>query len=194
MSNVIDPLCERPIEFGCVDNSHKCSPLFSKSVIGDYCRDEYAQLSPGDRDTVMQNFCLRNPRSEECKCASRSDEATYLRLKSGQPFSDACWYVPCTNRFQYFIPSEFDGKLECPQNVCQIVYNISEQRNLDMSDIKNDINCDFNTRGGGGGGEKEKEKEKDKNVPATKTSISRIYYYALVVLALYILVYLIKKG
>lgn len=179
MSGVIDPLCEVPTEFGCMDNSKTCSPLFSKSLIGNYCRDEYSKLNASGRDTVMQDYCIRHPDSDECKCVSRSSEPNYVRLKVGNPYSDACWYTPCTNRFQYFIPSEFEREIQCPQNVCQLVYNISDTRDVDVSKIKNDINCDFSTQGG---------------IPTITTTPSWIYISAIVIFALYILVYLFKKG
>ena len=179
MSGKIDPLCETPVNFGCVNGNASCSPIFSVSEIGDYCRDQFSKLTAGGRDTVMENYCLRHESSNECKCVNRALNTDYQKLKLGNPYSDACWYIPCANRFQYFVPSEFNKTTKCPQNMCQIVYDISKVHNVDIHDIENDINCDFSNSGA---------------IPDPTVIPSWIYITMLVIAGAYILVYSLKKS
>ena len=175
----IDPLCQQPTTIGCPTIGTKCSPIFSRSEIGDYCRQKYGLLSDGDRDTVIENYCLRND-TEECKCANRSNNPDYTKLKQGNPYSDACWYIPCANRSRYFVPSDFNKQIQCPQNICQIVYDISKIHDVDINKVKNDINCDFT-----GGG--------IIPTPGGSGSLPNAVYYGSVLLAvLFILVYATK--
>jgi hypothetical protein len=68
-------------------------------------------------------------------------------LKQGNPFLDSCWYIPCANAERYFIPSELKRGDECPKNICQIVFDISQAHDVDIDHVKADISCDFS--GGG---------------------------------------------
>lgn len=174
----IDPLCEIPTTIGCSTKDQTCSPIFSTSEIGDYCRQQFATLTSGGKDTVIENYCLKNEHASECKCVNRILNPDYNKLKIGNPYSDACWYIPCANRNQYFIPSEFDSTIKCPQNICQIVYNISEVNDVDLNHIKNDINCDFSNGG---------------VIPDPTQLPNWIYVVGLVLFASFILIYSLKK-
>jgi hypothetical protein len=125
-----------------IDMVGGCSRYFSNEKDGDYCRDLYNNMTPTEKDSVIMNYCTRN-QTDDCKCANRSTNPEYQKLKQGNPFSDACWYIPCSNDQQFFTPSEFSGNPDCPSNICQIVYNISQAHDVDIDHIKNDINCDF---------------------------------------------------
>lgn len=174
----IDALCEKPVNFGCINNASSCSPIFSVSEIGDFCRGQFSKLSSGDRDTVMENYCLKHEKSDECKCMNRSLNQDYITLKKNNPFSDACWYTPCANRFQYFVPSDFNKTTKCPQNICQIVYEISKVHDITDHDIVNDINCDFTNSG---------------VIPDPAAIPGWIYICMLVIATTYIFVYSLKK-
>lgn len=176
--NTVDDICTHPTTVGC-KNGGTCSPVYSISQIGDHCRNQYMRLSPDDRDTYIENYCLRNENEEECKCLNRSLNPDYVKLKLGNPYSDACWYIPCTDRMRYFANSEFDKSLQCPKNICQIVYDIAQVHDVDINNIKNDINCDFSNGG---------------VIPdPTGTFPNWIYIAALTVFAAFILVYFIKQ-
>jgi hypothetical protein len=123
-----------------------CSRYFSTDKDGDYCRDLFNNYTPEQKDAAIQTYCLRN-NTEDCKCVNRSTNFNYERLKQGNPFSDACWYIPCANKERFFVPSEFADNPSCPTNLCQIVYDISQAHDVDIERVKNDINCDFS--GGG---------------------------------------------
>lgn len=123
-----------------------CSRYFSIADDGPYCRDIFNNMTDAQKDSVMREYCLRN-NTDDCKCVNRTLNADYIKLKQGNPFSDACWYIPCTNRARFFVPSDFSGEqVSCPTNICQIVYDISQAHDVDIESNKNDINCDF---GGG---------------------------------------------
>lgn len=170
-------ICSQPTTVGCI-NGEKCSPVFSLSQIGDYCRNQYKRLSSSDRDTYIENFCLRNEDIKECKCVNRSLNPDYQKLKLGNPYSDACWYIPCTDRMRYFAQSDFDKPLQCPKNICQIVYDIAKVNDVDIDNIKNDINCDLSNGG---------------VIPDSSSLPSWIYIAGIVVFAAFILVYSLKK-
>jgi hypothetical protein len=126
----------------------------------------------------MEDYCLRHTDAEECKCVNRSLNQDYLKLKLGNPYSDSCWYIPCANRFQFFTPSDFEKVTECPSNICQVVYNISQVHDVDIDHIKNDINCDFSDGG---------------NIPDPTRLPKWLYVSALITLALFIIVYSFKN-
>lgn len=178
MNDLIDPVCNQTVNFGCPHLQFDCSPIFSQSEVGDYCRKQFSLLTPGGRDTVMENYCLRHTNAPECKCANRSLNPDYVKLKLGNPYPDFCWYIPCANRFQYFTPSEFDAVDGCPKNICQIVYDISQVHDVHIDNIKQDINCDFKNGG---------------VIPDASTLPKWIYAGALVIFAAFILVYSLKK-
>lgn len=184
MVDAIDPLCEIPVNFGCLvypdtpTPLEKCSPIFSVSEIGDYCRGQFSKLTNGGRDTVMENFCLKNEDAQECKCVNRAYDPDYQKLKLDNPYSDSCWYIPCSNRFQYFVPSSFNVQTKCPQNICQIVYDIAQVHDVDINHIKNEINCDFSNGG---------------VIPDPTALPSWIYVAALGIMAGFIMVYALAK-
>lgn len=131
----------------CPPNMSSCSRYFSIAEDGGYCRDKFNNMTDAQRDSVMREYCLRND-TEDCRCVNRTLNKDYLALKQNNPFSDACWYIPCANKARYFVPSHFLGpKVDCPSNICQIVYDISKVHDVDLERNKNYINCDFS--GGG---------------------------------------------
>lgn len=128
-----------------------CSRLFSTESDGDYCRQKFNALSDKEKDVWMKNYCIRN-NTDDCKCINRTSNDDYNKLKQGNPFSDTCWYIPCANSDNFLVPSEFSKSSSCPNNICQIVYDISQAHNVDIEDNKNDINCNFGGATSGGGG------------------------------------------
>jgi len=176
----IDPLCEIPIAAACTNNTRLCSPLFSASEIGDYCRQQFSRLSDSAKDTVMENYCIRND-SEECKCINRSSNEDYIKLKKSNPYMDSCWYIPCANRSRYLVTSDFNVDTKCPENICQIIVDTAQTHDVDIDHIKNDINCDF-TSGG------------TIPVPSDAGTLPPIVFYGSICIAVaFIIVYALKK-
>lgn len=140
--DVIGPYCEQQVPNKyCPDGMKTCSRFKSTGEGGNRCRDWYAKL-PSDniRDAVAQNYCFRS-NTEDCRCMNRSTDDDYLHLKPGNVINDKCWYVPCANPSRYFIPSDLT-KGSCPENVCEIIFNIYKDRDVKIYD--NDITCNMN--------------------------------------------------
>jgi hypothetical protein len=142
-----DAFCESKTLTDCPpDMKNGCSRYFAVNKDGDYCRDLFNKKSDVEKDISIFNYCTRN-NTNECKCVNRVCDPDYLKLKQGNPFLDSCWYIPCANSTRYLIPSELKRQGECPDNICQIVFDISQAHDVDIDHIKADINCDFS--GGG---------------------------------------------
>jgi len=122
-----------------------CSRYFSVNPDGDYCRKIFNDQTDAQKDIAIANYCSRND-TVDCKCANRSNDPDYVKLKQGNPFPDSCWYIPCANAQRYLVPSEFKHNPNCPENICQIVFDISQAHDVNIDHLKADINCDF---GGG---------------------------------------------
>lgn len=142
---ISDAFCQSKVATCPPGYTSGCSRYLSSESDGDYCRSIFNNLSDAEKDSAIANYCSRNS-TEDCKCANRSFDPDYVRLKQGNPFSDACWYIPCANSANYLVPSEFNKNPDCPANICQIVFDISQAHNVDIDHLKSDINCDF---GGG---------------------------------------------
>ena len=142
-----DAFCESKTLTDCPpDMKNGCSRYFAVNKEGDYCRDLFNKKSDVEKDVSIFNYCTRND-TNECKCVNRVYDPDYIKLKQGNPYLDSCWYIPCANSTRYLVPSELKRQGECPENICQIVFDISQAHDVDIDHIKADINCDFS--GGG---------------------------------------------
>lgn len=136
--------CERPTT-NCPEGLKSCSIIKSLSEGGNACRDWFAKLPTNElRDAAAQNYCFKYD-TDDCKCVNRSLTEEYKNLKQGNPFSDKCWFVPCANPSRYFVPSILE-KDECPDNVCEVIFNVYKDRDVSIYD--NDIVCNFDKGGG----------------------------------------------
>lgn len=129
----------------CPDKEKTCARLKSTDPLSNLCRLWYANESWSDQDKFMQNYCSKNKSEYDCKCVNRSDNTTYNMLKDAKVANDACWYVPCANPSKYFVPTKFLNTL-CPQNVCDKIYKFIKDNKINMTDVKDDITCDFTTK------------------------------------------------
>lgn len=132
--------CGQPVPT-CAEGLTSCSRYKSVGEGGDLCREWYANLkSDYLRDAVAQNYCFRHD-TDDCKCVNRTLTEEYKNLKRGNPINDKCWFVPCANPSRYFVPSDLTNGT-CPENVCEIIFNIYKDRDVTIYD--NDIVCNFN--------------------------------------------------
>ena len=142
-----DAFCESKTITDCPpEMKDGCSRYFAVNEEGDYCRDLFNKKSDEEKDISIFNYCTRN-NTAECKCVNRVYDKDYLKLKENNPFLDSCWYIPCANSTRYLVPSEMKRGGECPENICQIVFDISQAHDVDIDHIKADINCDFSGSG-----------------------------------------------
>jgi hypothetical protein len=120
---------------------NECSRLKSTGLDGSECRNWFSKLTPSQRDSIISSYCLEN-NTDDCKCVNRNFYESYQRLKSINPYNDGCWYVHCTDSQKNLIPSHLLDP-ECPDNICQVIFDIYDTGNVTFDDVKNDINCNF---------------------------------------------------
>lgn len=130
----------------CPEGLQTCSKVMGVDPESDDCRRWYANL-PNDRirETEARNYCIKYD-TYDCRCMNRSIHEDYKKLKRNNPFNDRCWYAPCGDSTHYFI-EEALYKNECPSNICQVVFDIYKDRDVDI--YKNDIICDISGKGEG---------------------------------------------
>ena len=119
-----------------------CSRLKSIGEGGNDCRRWYESQPTHVQDVAVQNYCLRHD-TDDCKCANRSNSETYNALKGSHFINDGCWYSPCANKSgKYLVPSQLINP-NCPEKMCQILFDIIKTGNVSMENVKNDITCNF---------------------------------------------------
>ena len=119
----------------------KCSRLKSTGKDGELCRGWFNQQPKAIQDTVVQNYCTVN-NTPDCKCVNRAQQDVYKSLKVGKVINDGCWYTPCANPQSYLQTTDVEAP-SCPDNFCDVIYNIVKDRDVTIDNIKNDVNCVF---------------------------------------------------
>lgn len=133
---IVDPQTKSPFS--------KCSVLRSSDADGDYCREWFNRQNNSIQDTVVANYCFKNSTSPDCRCVLRTSmDSNYETVKQSSPFNDACWYPPCSNQTSYLVTSDLKNP-NCPGNICQIVLNNLQNRDVKITDVQNSLNCEFN--------------------------------------------------
>lgn len=125
----------------CVPGVKECSRIFSTGEGSTECNRWFENLSNENQDAFMNNYC-RKYNTEECKCVNRFNENTYRAMKGYKAFNDGCWYAPCVDENRNFIPSHLRDPT-CPDKICQQLYEFINDENINVNNIKQDINCDF---------------------------------------------------
>lgn len=124
---------------------NKCSKLLSLDSEGSRCRSWAAQQNSGVVDAVKNDYCLHNLDSPDCRCINRIYNPLYTAVKADNPFADACWFVPCSTS-TYLTTSEItEGSQNCPTNICQVIYDLSNNKDVLVKDNNNNIKCDFSS-------------------------------------------------
>ena len=119
----------------------KCSRLKSTGKDGELCRSWFGKQSENVKDTLVQNYCgLYN--TPDCKCVNRSQNSVYQDLKIGKNINDGCWFLPCSNPQTYLTTQDVRNP-KCPENFCNIVYNVMSNNNVTIDKVKDTINCAF---------------------------------------------------
>jgi hypothetical protein len=119
-----------------------CSKLKSGDVEGDACRAWFNKKSSDIQDTCVTNYCFKHENAPDCKCITRVQDPNYKTVKSHSTFNDGCWYPPCVGQNAYLVTSDLKNPT-CPSNLCQIVFEELQNKNVNISDVKNSISCDF---------------------------------------------------
>lgn len=109
------------------------------------CRKWYETLSDENKDAFMDEYCINNTSSAECKCVLRASNPTYNAIKkyfSNVPEQDGCMWTPCKGGSPlFFVPSR-DINPTCPSTFCQQSFNVSDvQGNVTIRDNQSYVQC-----------------------------------------------------
>ena len=120
----------------------ECSRLKSIGEGGNECRKWFEKQPSHVQDATIQNYCLRH-NTEDCKCINRGYNRSYQAMKGAHAINDGCWYSACANRSgKYLVPSQLANP-SCPDNLCQVLFDIVEDGNVSIDHVQNDITCKF---------------------------------------------------
>jgi hypothetical protein len=128
----------------CPNKMVECSRLLSIGEGGDMCRSWFENQPVSMKDATIQNYCLRND-TEDCKCVNRFNKQSYLSMKGAKGINDGCWYIPCSNKSNYLVPSHLQNP-KCPDKMCEILFQFGQTQKVSFDDVKNDVTCDFNSQ------------------------------------------------
>lgn len=161
--NLRDPQNENIMNDVCLRSSSSCRKgnncvfFNSTNPFAVKCRAWLIDRSVFERDFLLRNYCNQHRLAEDCVCINRLNEPQYRMIKQNYPFNDKCWYLPCVDQNQLRLSDMTRPESEgCPQNVCQIIYNLHHNRDVLLRENTNHITCDFKgvatqtTRNGGG--------------------------------------------
>jgi hypothetical protein len=122
----------------CSTLESKCSNLKDTGAAGVLCRTWWASASDGDKAAVGTNYCAAN-NTKECACINRSENMVYQALVKSSQANDCCWWLPCKNPDEFFVPST--PCTTCPTNVCEAVVEAFDSNNFNAKTIGQDIDC-----------------------------------------------------
>lgn len=168
----IDPATSAPMA--------KCSNFVDLGSAGQLCQTWFKE-HPNNADAAMNGYCSNPAKATpDCGCLNRSQNPVYQVVGKVENFPDACWFIPCKNPFTpYLVTSTLTDQANqgCPQNICQIINQIVDNTdtNISIGDLEQNISCNFSGGGGGGGG--------------TTISITTIVIIFVVILVILILVF-----
>ena len=129
----------------CPEGMNECSRLKSIGEGGNECRVWFESQEPNIKDATILNYCLLH-NTEDCKCVNRADDPVYQSAKAGHSINDGCWYTACAGSGKYLVPSQLANPT-CPDKMCQVLYDIYQDGNVDLDNIQNDIVCQFDDSG-----------------------------------------------
>jgi hypothetical protein len=122
-----------------------CSYRFTTNAeILQFVTNWWTTTKPENRDMIATNFCNLHENMTECACKKRGQNKIYQALKRGNPISDCCWWMPCSNPDQFFVDSKDQGAQcgkGCPKSICENIIAAYEGSTLNINDVKNYISC-----------------------------------------------------
>ena len=124
----------------------KCSLINSNDNKG--CAVWYNNAANNYKDSVIASYCSvpDNISNYDCACYNRGLNREYVAIAKTKAFKDGCWYIPCKDS-HFLIPSkDVVNPGDCPQNVCDQVYNtvIGDLKgDINYSDLINNISCNL---------------------------------------------------
>jgi hypothetical protein len=92
----------------------------------------------------MTEWCNKHPTSPLCACVRRSDNPEYTRVQGIFQFNDGCWYLPCkdSGMVKGVVPYDMRHLAgACPTDVCQQIVNITNSENINIDNLRLNIDC-----------------------------------------------------
>lgn len=122
---------------------NQCAYIRANNYHGEMCRDWFTTLPTEEKNLLKKNFCLKNPRSEDCKCLNRGTDKEFQKLSAYfQNHDSYCWYYPCNNSDNYMIEEK---PHDCNSVICQTIFDLKASGNLNLSEIFPKISCGQST-------------------------------------------------
>jgi hypothetical protein len=122
----------------CLFSENDTNNLKSLNEKGKFCRYWFSNQSNKFQNFLMREYCLRN-NNKICQCINRDKNPEYHKLKKFHPYDDRCWFKPCSNNSEFFVPHSSQKK--CPKKICQITYDILNANDVKID--KNILSCNF---------------------------------------------------
>lgn len=140
MSQVCGMITQKdcPINPDTGERMKECMVLRSENRDGDTCQDWAIRADPLLIDRMKTRWCTVNRNAEDCKCINRAFDPEYKDLKRYFQQNDSCWYAPCSNTGAYLTHST---KEDCTANICQVVYQLKNNNDVIIKNVKNAIQC-----------------------------------------------------
>jgi hypothetical protein len=139
-NDVLNKICFQKVN-KCGNSETECSRIKSVADGSNLCKLWFENQPMPNQNALMQDYCIKN-KTRECDCVLRSDNKTYTLMKGMHVYNDGCWFLPCADSSKFFVPGDLQHPV-CPSNICQTVIDVANANNVDIDNIKSDINCQF---------------------------------------------------
>lgn len=117
-----------------------CSNLRDGGDTGDFCRAWFLNTTDANRDLVGQNYCTKY-NTDECQCLNRLKNPIYRAAAATASITDCCWWIPCKNPSNNFVPSNMDPCTTCPSNICESIVETYDSSNIHFNNVSQYISC-----------------------------------------------------
>lgn len=123
----------------------KCMFLRSTDTngYGDMCREWARKAEVSLVNKIKSDWCEANLDAEDCKCLNRKYDPNFQKLSEYFHDHDSyCWYAPCSDSGSYLT---LDLPHQCLTVNCQVIYDVKNNRDVDLSNLNSRISCDEET-------------------------------------------------
>lgn len=114
------------------------------SSVSDLCGGYFNGKPLGQRDTLVESYCIDNPLSTDCQCTARLSYKTFKDIKDSgisKGLLDACWWRPCKILERSMLSTTIDRGAQCTADICISSIDI-ENSNVDLKYINQIARCD----------------------------------------------------
>ena len=148
------------------------------------CSIAFDNLGGSKQDSLIEEYCARNPKSTDCACYTRYDDETfnYLIDKHGKQIvtMDSCWWKPCLSRTNKMLLTQNDNVVCDETKACFNLQWLTNASDMDLSKFTQVATC-------GSGIDEEEGAEDEWALPNTEAAVSIVSYFPFVFFLLCIL-------